>query len=68
MMFDNIEDKGMVPQRSWNFQRLICEASGASQAAHQIILTTSMLDPGFEGSAMLIGPSYSKQNRTLSIK
>jgi len=68
MMFDNIEDKGMVPQRSWNFQRLICWASGASQPAHQIILTTSMLDPGFEGSDMLVGPSYSKEHRTLAIK
>ena len=64
MMFDNIEDKGMVPQRSWNFQKLICEASLASQADHQIILTTSMLDPALEGSKMLVGPSYSQQNRT----
>jgi hypothetical protein len=68
MMFDNIEDKGMVPQRSWNFQRLICSASAASKAAHQIILTTSMLDPELEGSVALIGPAYSQQNRTLAIQ
>ena len=68
MMFDNIEDKGMVPERSWNFQRLICSASAASKAAHQIILTTSMLDPELEGSVALIGPAYSQQNRTLAIQ
>ncbi|KJC48242.1 hypothetical protein UP06_09385 [Bradyrhizobium sp. LTSP857] len=67
MMFDNIEDKGMVPQRSWNFQQLICKASAASRAEHQIILTTSMLDPKLEGSPLLVGSSYSKQKRTLSI-
>jgi hypothetical protein len=68
MMFDNIEDKGMVPKRSWNFQRLICSASAASKVMHQIILTTSMLDPELEGSALVVGPAYSQQNRTLSIQ
>jgi hypothetical protein len=68
MMFDNIEDKGMVPNRSWNFQRLICSASAASKVLHQIIFTTSMLAPELEGSALVVGPAYSQQNRTLSIQ
>jgi hypothetical protein len=68
MMFDNIEDKGMVPQRSWNFQKLICSASAAAKALHQIIFTTSMLDPELEGSPMVVGPAYSKLNRTLAIQ
>jgi hypothetical protein len=67
MMFDNIEDKGMVPQRSWNFQQLICLASAASKVVHQVILTTSMLAPQLDGSPMLIGPAYSQQNRTLAM-
>lgn len=68
MMFDNIEDKGMVPQRSWNFQRMICAASNSSAIDHQIILTTSMLDPQLENSPFLVGPAYSQQNRTLQIQ
>jgi hypothetical protein len=68
MMFDNIEDKGMVPARSWNFQKLICSASSAAKVAHQIILTTSMLDPSLENSTKLVGPAYSKENRTLALQ
>ncbi|MBR0719461.1 ATP-binding protein [Bradyrhizobium liaoningense] len=67
MMFDNIEDKGMIPQRSWNFQQLICSASINSRTEHQVILTTSMLDPKLEGSPFVVGPAYSKEYRTLRI-
>ncbi|EPE94114.1 hypothetical protein [Rhizobium grahamii] len=36
MLFDNIEDKGMVEERSWNFQRLIVALSEQSVVPHQI--------------------------------
>ncbi len=68
MMFDNIEDKGMVPERSWNFQRIICEMSAAATARHQIIFTTSMLNPILENSKYIIGGRYSKSERTLKIR
>jgi hypothetical protein len=68
MLFDNIEDKGMVPARSWNFQNLICRISEATSTKHQIIFTTSMMDPKLEGSRYLVGPLYSKENRTLALR
>jgi hypothetical protein len=68
MMFDNIEDKGMRPDRSHNFQSLIVNASLAAPTKHQIIFTTSMLSPDLRESPYLVGSEYSKQNKTLNIR
>ena len=65
MMFDNIEDKGMVQDRSHNFQRLLVRMSASSKIDHQIIFTTSMLAPELETPEFVIGPKYTQQNRTL---
>jgi hypothetical protein len=67
MMFDNIEDKGMRPERSWNFQNLICNTSANAKTRHQIIFTTSMVDPALELTNLMVGPAYSKDHRTLRI-
>src|SRR3546814_382223 len=45
MLLDNVEDKGMVEERSWNFQRLLAAMSGAARVPHQIIFTTSKIAP-----------------------
>ena len=68
MMFDNIEDKGMRPERSHNFQKLISNVSMNSEVKHQIIFTTSMLSPELKGTAAQVGPEYSKERKTLNIK
>jgi hypothetical protein len=68
MMFDNIEDKGMRPDRSHNFQLVISNASALATTKHQIIFTTSMLNPDLKDSKHLVGPEYSKQNKTLDIQ
>jgi predicted nucleic acid-binding Zn-ribbon protein len=47
MLMDNIEDKGMVEERSWNFQRVIVKECAANKAEHQIIFTTSKIAPEF---------------------
>ena len=64
---DDIEDKGMHPTRSQNFQRLIAALSQDFEVAHQIIFTTSMIDPELDKSALCIGPSYGPGNKTLSL-
>jgi predicted nucleic acid-binding Zn-ribbon protein len=64
---DNIEDKGMTKERSQNFQRLIIKLSNDSKPDHQIIFTTSMLDPSLEGTSYCIGPSYCNGNKTLKL-
>lgn len=65
LMMDNIEDKGMVDERSQNFQRLIVESCEKLQYAHQLIFTTSMIAPELDGSSMCVGPMYKKGMHTL---
>lgn len=67
LLFDNIEDKGMTEQRSQNFQRLIAAISENFETEHQIIFTTSMVDPDLDKSDKTVGERYSFSNKTLKI-
>lgn len=66
MLFDNIEDKGMVEERSWNFQRLIVQESSRSSLPHQIIFTTSKIAPELDGSDLVVGRRYTRAARSLN--
>lgn len=66
MLFDNIEDKGMVEERSWNFQRLLVSRSSQSEHLHQIIFTTSKIAPELEGSNLVVGRKYTKSAPSLA--
>ena len=65
MLFDNIEDKGMVEERSWNFQRLLVELSAKAKRPHQIIYTTSKIAPELDKPEFVIGPKYTRARRSL---
>lgn len=67
LLLDNIEDKGMTEQRSQNFQRLIAAISQNLKNEHQIIFTTSMVDPGLDESDMTVGVRYNFSNKTLKV-
>ena len=67
LLMDNIEDKGMEQERSHNYQRLIVEESKKAKFPHQIIFTTSMMDPALEKSGLTVGPKYTRQNKTLTL-
>lgn len=67
MLFDNIEDKGMVEERSWNFQRLLVRSSLAAPMDHQIIFTTSKIAPELEGSAFVVGRKYTRAAPSLVV-
>ncbi len=62
---DNGEDKGMVPNRVMNFQQMIADWSDDQSQPHQIILTTSTLNPGLDSDEYVVGPTYTKEKRTL---
>jgi hypothetical protein len=66
-LFDNIEDKGMVPKRSHQFQRLLVETVTELNAPYQVIYTTSMMNPELELEDYVIGPAYTPDNRTLDL-
>lgn len=68
MLMDNIEDKGMVQERSWNFQRLIVQVCESAPMPCQIIFSTSKIAPELDGSPMVVGRKYTKAQRTLRFK
>ncbi|OGR42032.1 MAG: hypothetical protein A2X28_03560 [Elusimicrobia bacterium GWA2_56_46] len=68
ILCDNIEDKGMEEVRSQNFQRCIVELSVACKSEHQIIFTTSMIDPTLDNTAYCVGKFYTQAKKTLKIQ
>jgi hypothetical protein len=66
-MIDTIEDKGMEPIRSHNFQKQIVRVSEQSNVEHQIIFATSMIAPEFNNARYTIGRFSTHDDRTLDI-
>jgi hypothetical protein len=67
LLMDNVEDKGMEEKRSHNFQSLIVQASRTARYEHQIIFTTSMMNPELDNEQFVIGPRYTHENKTLKL-
>jgi len=65
VLMDNVEDKGMEQVRSHNFQEIIVNLSKSVATPHQVIFTTSMLNPDLDLDQFTIGRHYTKQFRTL---
>jgi hypothetical protein len=66
LLMDNVEDKGMEAERSHNFQLLIVAASAAAKSDHQVIFTTSTINPALEVDSLVIGPHYTNERQTLA--
>jgi hypothetical protein len=66
-LLDNIEDKGMTPERSQNFQKVIVNMSEETNTSHQIIFTTSVIDPDLNESDHVVGDFYTQDNKTLNL-
>lgn len=67
VMIDTIEDKGMEPERSHNFQNQVLRKSLASRVEHQIIFATAMISPQLDEEAFHIGRFYTRDEPTLKI-
>lgn len=67
LLIDNVEDKGMEPERSHTFQKEIIRVSSTITVPHQIIFTTSMIDNELEGSSYCVGGFYDSSNKTLKV-
>jgi hypothetical protein len=67
LLLDNVEDKGMEDARSHNFQQLIVARSKAAAIPHQIIFTTSTINPELETEEFVIGPHYTHEHKALAI-
>ncbi|MGP5211734.1 hypothetical protein ACTXJ5_13195 [Psychrobacter alimentarius] len=66
-IIDNVEDKGMEEERSQNLQRIIVEESKKLNVEHQIIFTTSKIDPSLDNTAYCVGDYYNYENKTLKL-
>lgn len=66
-LFDDIEDKGMTNPRSHNFQRLLVSLSDSAKVEHQIIFTTSVVDPTLNIPQYTVGEYYTTQSKSLKI-
>ncbi|MBH8557906.1 ATP-binding protein [Hymenobacter negativus] len=68
VMCDNMEDKGMQPERSKRFQRSVVSLSEQFDVEHQIIFSTSMIDESLNVDKYCIGEFYGPENKTLKLK
>ncbi len=68
LIMDNIEDKGMTPERSQNFQHLIVKECEKLESEYQVIFTTTMIAPDLNNSPLCIGPYYKTGSYTLNVK
>ncbi|WP_266030556.1 hypothetical protein [Brucella intermedia] len=66
-MLDSIEDKGMQPDRSHNFQKLVAATSQAALCEHQVIFATSMIAPELDHPHLTIGHYSTLENPTLDL-
>jgi hypothetical protein len=68
VMIDTIEDKGMEPERSHNFQNQILRVSNESKVEHQIIYATAMIAPDLNDPRFTVGKFSTRDNPTLAIR
>jgi hypothetical protein len=66
-MIDTIEDKGMEPERSHNFQNQILRVSKDAKCDHQIIYATAMIARDLDDDEFLIGRFTTRDEPTLAI-
>ena len=63
---DNMEDKGIEPERAQNFQRILIErVRNFNSECYQIIYTTSYITPELNESPYVVGEYYTKENPSL---
>jgi len=65
MLLDNIEDKGMVEERSWNFQEVLVRECESYQDPHQIIFSTSKISPKLNNPNYVVGRKYTQEHPSL---
>ncbi len=66
IIMDNIEDKGMVAERSQKLQHLIVDSCSEIESDYQLIFTTSMIADDLNDTPYCVGPYYPKGSYTLN--
>ncbi|MGP1252849.1 MAG: AAA family ATPase [Kiloniellales bacterium] len=68
LLMDTVEDKGMEPERSRNFQRLLHEKCSNAASETQVIIATSMIAEELDVPEITVGEQYTHNNRTLKFR
>lgn len=68
LIMDTVEDKGMEPERSKNFQKLLRDMSAKAKSEHQMIIATSMISEELNDPKYTVGDYYTHTNRTLKVR
>ncbi|HYW56540.1 MAG TPA: AAA family ATPase [Polaromonas sp.] len=66
-IIDGIEDGGMEPDRSFNFQELILLTSKQQNVEHQIIVATSSIAASLDIPELVVGEKLTHENRSVKI-
>ena len=67
LLMDSVEDKGMEPERSQNFQNLLQGKCSDATSEMQIIIATSMIAEELDVPEITVGEYYTHTNRTLKL-
>lgn len=66
LLSDNMEDKGLEPERAINFQKtVIGRLQNFNEQTYQVIFATSFMDGDLDKSEYTIGEYYSQKNKSL---
>jgi hypothetical protein len=65
LLMDNVEDKGMVQERAWNFQHTIVAECEALSVPQQIIFATSKIAPNLNKPQYVVGRKYTREHPSL---
>lgn len=67
LLMDTVEDKGMEPERSRNFQRLLHQKCSSAASEMQVIIATSMIAEELDIPEITVGEYFTHTNRTLKL-
>ena len=67
LLMDTVEDKGMEPERSRNFQRLLHNKCSDAASELQVIIATSMIADELDVPEITVGDYFTHTNRTLKL-
>jgi multidrug efflux pump subunit AcrA (membrane-fusion protein) len=67
LILDGIEDGGMEPDRSYNFQRIIAKHSESSAVEHQIIMTTMSVCPELDDDRYIVCRKFTHDEKSINL-
>jgi hypothetical protein len=68
LILDGIDDGGLELERNHHFQQLIVDTAAVVDVEHQIIFATSQIAPSLEKQELVVGRSFTPEDKALRIR